>query len=220
MEKELSNSSILEELHQDEEELKREEKRVKRIAILFSFLIIILLFGVSYLIFQSLTSKKPTTTIVNVTAPTVTTSPTASPSSSPKVSITQPSSNTSGQSSVKDYYVNLGSGSNQSTDWADVAGAITTADLGQYANVKEMHFEAFINVPTANGSISVRLLNKTDGYAVWNSEVTLSATKDTTKFVSPSLIYDTTPKLYQVQMKSQLGVFANLVSSRIHVIAK
>jgi len=222
MARDFNTPSVLEELHDTEEELHRDEKRIKIAFVLGMVFILALITGTTYFIIQSVAANKSTQTIIKEIPVSVSITPTATQSAV----LTTPSpapipiTNTTNEASVKDYYINIGSGTNQSTDWADVNGAITTADLGQYQNVKEIHFEAFINVPTANGSVSVRLLNKTDGYAVWNSEITRDSTTNTYQFISPVLIYDKTPKLYQVQMKSQLNVVANLVSSRIHVIAK
>ncbi|EKD86984.1 MAG: hypothetical protein ACD_37C00088G0007 [uncultured bacterium] len=124
------------------------------------------------------------------------------------------------KTTTKDHYINIGSGTNQSSDWTDVSGALTTADIGQYPDIKEVHFEAFINVPTANGSVSVRLFNKTNSYLVSNSEIIRDGIVETYHFISPALIYDVGPKLYQVQMKSQLNVLANLVSARIHIVTE
>ncbi len=217
--KQPNTSSILEELHEDEEKLRRDEKKAKIAFFLSLVLILISLVGVVYLIFRSKAEKKPPEVIINVvplpSSPTQTLSPTSfqiTPTQTP-VTTTEKSN----KSSAKDYYINIGSGSSRSLDWTDVSGALTTADISEYDNIKEVHFEAFINVPTANGSVSVRLFNKTDNYAVWNSEITRDGTKDTYQFISPAIIYDRGPRLYQVQMKSQLNVLVNLVSSRIRI---
>ncbi|MBI2621165.1 MAG: hypothetical protein HYW63_00775 [Candidatus Levybacteria bacterium] len=216
MTKEIGNSSILEELHEEEEELHRDEKRVAVAFAIISIIILISLAGIFYLILQSKKSHEPAT-IINAT-PSISQEPTATPSPTPTPKPVTTEVNKKTDS--KEYYINIGSGTNQSLDWADVGGALTTADIAAYENIKEVHFEAFINVPTANGKVSVRLFNKTDNYAVWNSEVTRDGTKDTYQFISPALIYDRGPRLYQVQMKSQLNVLANLVSSRIRIITE
>lgn len=218
MVKEPSNSSILEELHEDEKEIRRFEKGVRIILIFVSIFILILLAGVSYLVIQSTTSKNPIIK-TDIAYPSV------SPESTDLLSPTSTfvpftSAEETKKTTTRDHYVNIGSGTNQSSDWADVSGALTTADIGQYPDIKEVHFEAFINVPTANGSVSVRLFNKTDNYPVPNSEITRDGTKDTYHFISQKLNYDRGPKLYQVQMKSQLNVLANLVSARIHIVTE
>lgn len=222
MVKELNNSLILEELHEDEEELHRDEKRIKTAFILIIIFVLVLIAGTSYLIVQSFTAKKSMQTMVKVIPQSVSITPAASPSSV----LTTPSpisilnTNQTNGASVKDYYINIGYGTSQSTDWTDVFGAVTTADIGQYQNIKEVHFEAFINVPTANGSVSIRLFNETDKHPVWNSEVTRDATSDTYQFISPAIVYDIGPRIYQVQMKTQMNVLVNLVQARIHVVAR
>lgn len=209
-------------------ELKRDEKEVKIGFFIVGLVILFLLANVVYLNSvlvknKSVSNNVPTASnsadIINSSAfPTATT---ASPISSAIPTII-PESKTSvnSQSTVKDYYFNLGSGSNQSTDWADVSGALSTFDIAQYQNIKEVHLETNIDVPTANGTVSVRLFNKTDNYAVWNSERTVQSQTKGDLIISNNIIYDVGPRLYQVQMKSQLGVPVNLVQSRIHVIVK
>lgn len=218
--KEPSNSDILEELHEDEEKLKRDERRAKIAFVLSSVLILISFGGIAYLISQSEAYKKTAATEINPVLSPSPEAPTPTPSPSPSLTPITTSQETTKKSETKDYYINIGSGSSQSLDWTDVSGALTTADINGYDNIKEVHFEAFINVPTANGKVSVRLFNKTDNYAVWNSEVTRDGTRDTYQFISPSLIYDRGPRLYQVQIKSELNVLVNLVSSRVRIITE
>jgi hypothetical protein len=121
------------------------------------------------------------------------------------------------QNSVKDYYVSLGSGTSQASDWTDVPGVAAVIDFGQYPHIKEIHFEASVYVPTANEWVSIRLYNETDKHPVWNSQVTTNAAA-TAYLTSPALNYDTGSKLYQVQMETQLQAPATLVQSRIHII--
>lgn len=222
MVKKPSDSSILEELHQDEEELRRDEKRAKIAFIFSSVLILISLSGVLYLIFQSIKSEKFNTAIINAFPSPLSEAPITPIISSQATPTPTPilAKETATKSETKDHYINIGLGSNQSLEWTDVPGSLTTANISDYNNIKEVHFEAFINVPNANGSVSVRLFNKTDSYAVWNSEITRNGTKDTYQFISPALIYDRGPRLYQVQMKSQLNVLANLTLARIHIVTE
>lgn len=120
---------------------------------------------------------------------------------------------------VKEYFIPMGTGTNQSSDWEDVAGTQTSADFGQYGNIKEIRFEASVSVPSSSQIVWVRLFNKTDKHPVWYSEV---ATKGETSayLVSQPVVYDTGQKIYQVQIKSQLKGLTNLVQSRIHITLK
>lgn len=196
-------------------QLRRDEKEVKIGFIVIGIIILFLLANVIYLNFILVDSKSVTKSNSLSSSPT----PVASPIVS-AVPTTQPKTSSVGsQNTVKDYFIPLGSGSNQSSDWTDVPGAQVTVDLGQYQDIKEIRLEVSVNVPTANGSVYVRLYNVTDKHPVWNSDVVGSGSS-TTALVSPAVIYDNGSKSYQVQMKTQLGVLANLTQSRIHVIVK
>lgn len=216
--KESDSNLILEELHKDEEELHRDERRVTVAFVLGMLFLLVLISGASYFIIQSIAANKPMQTIVKV-EPSISITPSSTQSSALTTPTTQPILAIN-ESSAADYYINLGSGTNKSTDWEDVAGALTTADIAQYSNIKEVHLESSVNVPSANGTVSVRLFNKTDNYAVWNSERTVQAQTKGDLLISQNIIYDRGPKLYQIQMKSQLGVTANLLQSRLHIVTE
>lgn len=202
-------------------QLKRDEKEIKIGFIIVGAIILFLLANVIFLNLAIVKNKStsgniiltptPLATIYASASPTMIASPTPSPISSvvPKSSV----------SVIKDYFIPLGSGSNQAGDWTDVQGAQVTVDLGQYQDIKEIHLESSIDVPTANGTVSIRLYNTTDKHPVWNSEVTANANMGL-YLVSSALTYDSGSKLYQVQIKTQLKVLANLSQSRIHVIVK
>lgn len=208
--------------------LKRDEKEVKIGFLITGIIILLLLANVFYLNFLVIRdNSKPSYSASNTQQDTslnsqdkTTTTITAAPTEIVKVPQTSHSNQTAKPIYYKDYYLNLGSGYNQSTDWADVPGAIATFDISSYKNIKEARLETTTNVPTANGTISVRLFNKTDGYAVWNSEREVLAETQGSLLISEKLNYSYGPKLYVVQMKSQLGVPANLIQSRVHVIAE
>lgn len=196
-------------------EIHRDERNVKIAFLILGAVLLLLLGNLFYLNINLSSSKKNTTVEVKKT-------PESSLATSPTPTSTAVTNNPSDKSTIvsnriKDYYINLGSGGNQSTDWTDVPGTLTTFDFGQYQDIKEAHLETTVNVPTANGTISVRLFNKTDGIVVWNSERTVQAQANGDLLVSQSLIYSVSAKLYQIQMKSQLNVPANLLQARIHI---
>ena len=216
-------SSLLEELHHDEQVIRADEQRLKlTITLLIGFVMIFT--GASfYLAHVIRTLERPETKsqIVNpIQSPTSVTPIATQPTTSISVQSTPSSPKVIKNPNTTNAYINIGFGTNQSSDWTDVFGATTTADIGEYKNIKEVRFEAFVNVPITNGTVSVRLYNKTDKHPVWNSEVTHEGTVDTYHFISPIISYDTGPKLYQVQMKSQLGIVANLVQSRIAIVTQ
>lgn len=200
--------------------IEKDEKEIKIGFTVSGLLIIILLANVVYLNFfiVKISSSKPSEPIAVVVTP----QPPPQESVEPTPTPVQSAQNTAVQAApkVKDYYLNFGSGSNQSTDWTDVSGTLNTYDLGQYQNVREVHLESNIDVPTANGTVSIRLFNKTDNYAVWNSERTVQSQTKGDLVISQNIIYDTGAKLYQIQMKSQFGVPASLLQGRLHIVAQ
>lgn len=203
--------------------LTRDEKEIKIGFTATALIITALLANVAYLNFFIINdfSSRPVSTsntAASLPSPSAITTASAVPSSTPQ-SVQQVTIQPT-PSSTKDYYISLGSGTNQSTDWADVTGTLNTFDISQYSNIKEVHLESNINVPTANGSVSIRLFDKTDGYAVWNSDRTVQSQGTGDLLISQNIIYPQGAKLYSVQMKSQFGAPATLVQARLHITAQ
>lgn len=119
-------------------------------------------------------------------------------------------------SSVKEYYVPLGSGSNTTNDWADVSGASAYIDTASYGKMKKVTFEATIAQPTSSQKVWVRLYNATDKHPVWYSESS-SDNAGPILLTSSPITLDSGNKLYQVQMKTQLKGLTNLTQSRVHI---
>ncbi len=115
----------------------------------------------------------------------------------------------------KELYVPFGTGTNTATDWADVKGAAAYIDTKLYGKMKKITFEASIGVPSGNAY--VRLFNATDKHPVWYSEMNMSGAGPEL-LTSPAITLDSGNKLYQVQMKSQLGTTTNLLQARVHII--
>lgn len=117
----------------------------------------------------------------------------------------------------KELYVPLGAGTNTTTDWTDVKGAAAYIDSRLYGKIKKATFEASIGVPSGNQTAYVRLYNATDKHPVWYSEMSMSGAGPEL-LISSGITLDSGNKLYQVQMKSQLGVVTNLHQARVHII--
>jgi len=120
-------------------------------------------------------------------------------------------------SSIKEVYVPLGTGSNTTTEWTDVKGAAGYIDTRFYGKMKKVVFEASLVVPSGSQTTFVRLYNATDKHPVWYSEMTMSGAGPEL-LVSPPITLDSGNKLYQVQLKSQLGALTTLTQSRVHII--
>lgn len=118
---------------------------------------------------------------------------------------------------VKELYIPLGTGVNTTTDWTDVKGSAAYVNAGSYGSMKKVTFEASIGVPSGNQTAYVRLYNATDKHPVWYSEITMAGAGPEL-LISTPITLDSGNKLYQVQMKSQLGAATNLLQARIHIL--
>lgn len=120
-------------------------------------------------------------------------------------------------SSVKEFFVPFGTGSNSSDDWQDVSGLRATLDPANYGSIKTVIFEATIRIPTGNEIAYVRLYNTTDKHPVWFSDI--SQEGGTPQLLtSKPITLDSGNKAYQVQMKTSLKYPAFLDQSRLHII--
>lgn len=119
-------------------------------------------------------------------------------------------------SAVKDYYVTFGSGTSTSSTWQNVTGLIATVNPNNYPNIQQINFEVSMYIPTGNQFASIRLWDVTDGYAVWNSEMTISGGQPQ-YLVSNPITLAPGSKQYQVQMLTQLQSPVLLNQSRLHI---
>lgn len=130
--------------------------------------------------------------------------------------INQLAGKTIGTTTAKEYYVPLGSGTNTTSDWADVAGASATIDTTSYGRIRQATFEATIST-VGSQKMWVRLYNATDKHPVWFSEVS-TVESGPVLLTSDPITLDTGNKLYQVQVKTQLKAPTTLVQSRVRIV--
>lgn len=194
--------------------LTQDEHKVKTAIILIGVLLIALFANTAYLTFLSLKQQKSADAQKGVVvSPTVL--PTVLPTAVPTVVPTSAPIYTGPQ--VKEIFIPFGSGTTQATSWTNVPGLTAQIDFGKYSNIKEVHFEATIGIPTQNQTASIQLFNVTDGHPVWYSPMTLT---DGQFGSSNPIVWDSGPKTYQVQMMTSLGFFTNLYQARLHIILK
>lgn len=220
-----SESILVSAIRREEDQIQADEKRFTRIIGILFALVFALIAVVFYLLLRSGTNTGPTAVQTEISAdisvpdgaPAAFISPT--PTTAPISAIAQSASIAPVVSApaIREYFIPLGTGSNQSGDWMDVPGALATVDFGGYRTIQKIVFEVNVNIPTANQTASVRLFNVTDKHPVWNSELTATNNVYT---VSEPLVFDTGSKTYQVQMKTQLQFLAELTQARVHVFLK
>jgi hypothetical protein len=120
-------------------------------------------------------------------------------------------------SAGKEYFVPLGTGTNQTDDWQDIEGAAGYIDSTNYINIKKVTFEATVENPYTPQTSYVRLFNATDKHPVWFSEMKMEGSGPQLLVSSP-ITLDPGQKLYKAQMKSQLRALTKLVQARIHIL--
>ncbi|MCL5113755.1 MAG: hypothetical protein M1372_01125 [Patescibacteria group bacterium] len=128
----------------------------------------------------------------------------------------QTQTTTPSSSGVKEYFIPVGAGSLSSGDWTDLAGAQTTIDSNQYANIKSVVFEVSLRIPTGNETAYARLFNVTDKHPVWYSDVSIDGGTPKLVFSQP-ITLEQGVRTYQVQMKTSLLYPAYIDQSRIHI---
>jgi hypothetical protein len=123
------------------------------------------------------------------------------------------------ETSIKEYSIFLGSGSTKSDSWEDIDGLNAYIDSNNYKDIKSVVFEASLRIPTANGTVYARVYNKTDGQAIWSSEI--STTSDKSTFLrSGNINLGNGNKLYQVQMKTTMKFESLIDSARLKIVLK
>lgn len=122
-------------------------------------------------------------------------------------------------STVKIFYLPLGSGSTKSQDWTDIPGLVSYIDPANYGKVKTVIFEASLRIPTANGRVYARLYNKNDSRPVWFSDISSEGPTSTLIQSSP-ITFDSGNKLYQVQAKTTMGFESFVDFARVKFIVE
>lgn len=119
----------------------------------------------------------------------------------------------------REYYIPLGSGSTNKTNWEDLIATETYIDPTGYPNYKEAYFISSLRNPTQNGLLEAQLYNVTDKHPVWGSNVILNGPQSQT-ISSGKITLDTGSKLYRVQIKSSLSYLVYLDNAKIRIITE
>lgn len=145
---------------------------------------------------------------------------TASLKLNPTVIITQTPAQpttTTQSSGPQEYFIPFGAASGASQGTYTTLPALSAyVNTSNYTNISTVTFEVSANIPNGNQTISIQLYNATDGYAIANSQVTMSGGTPQL-LISPNLILPTGNKLYQVQINTQLNASINIDQARLHI---
>ena len=145
-------------------------------------------------------------------------SPTPIPTTTPEIKYIQ--TNTSANNSPKEYYVPLGSGSGNYSDWTDVPGLQAYIDSTSYGSIKTVTFEGSVHVPSNNQIVSIRLVNATENRVIGGSQLDFNGGPDSVFKSSMPITLDYGQKLYKVQLKTQLNYNTVIDQARVHIITQ
>ncbi|MDP3941889.1 MAG: hypothetical protein Q8Q49_06300 [bacterium] len=145
--------------------------------------------------------------ILSVLSTTPQPSQTPTPSPAPSQSTSQ---------ITHDYFVPLGTGFGNGTDWTTITQLGATVNSANYGSIKSVVFEAAVRIPTGNQTVYVRLLNADTYQTVAGSELTLSGGTPTI-LTSSTISLASGSHLYQVQLKTQLGYTTYIDLARLKI---
>ena len=117
---------------------------------------------------------------------------------------------------TKEFFVPLGTGSGNASDWTVVSGLGAKIDPSNYGSIKTVTFEATLRIPTGNEIIWVRLYDASTYQAVSGSEITLAGGTPTL-LISQPVSLTSGDHLYQIQVKTQLQYPAYIDMARIRI---
>lgn len=123
------------------------------------------------------------------------------------------------QSTPREVYVPLGSGTTRSSQWEDIPTTETLINPTLYGTITEAYFIAPLRNPTGNGQVEAQLYNVTDKHPVWGSHVTLTGSTSQT-VTSGTITLENGPRLYRVQIKSTLSYDAYLDQAKIRIVTQ
>ncbi len=124
----------------------------------------------------------------------------------------------SSNTSPKEFFVPLGSGTTKNDQWEEIAGAQATIDTSLYPAIKKVTFEANLKLTPGIGTLQVKLFNATDKHDVWFSEVTSESDQSIRREAIITL--DHGSKQYQVHAKSSLRAVAAIDNARIRIVTQ
>lgn len=118
---------------------------------------------------------------------------------------------------AQEFFVPFGAGSGASQGTYATLGSLQAyVNMSQYTGVQTVTFEVSATIPNGNQSISIQLYDATDGYAIPNSQVTMSGGTPQL-LISPNLTLPAGNKLYQVQVNTQLNSSITIDQARLHI---
>ncbi len=124
------------------------------------------------------------------------------------------------QTSQKEIFIPVGTGSTFASSYTDLGGLEVTIDTTKYSAIESVVFEASIWVQDGNGKMYAQLYNLTDKHPVWSSEISTNSAKGILT-TSGKITLEKGMKTYRVQAKTDMNAYAAHVdNARIKIVLK
>lgn len=115
---------------------------------------------------------------------------------------------------TREYFVPMGTGSTNKTDWIDVPSVQATINGDRYGQVVAVYFEA--SMKSSNGKVEARLLDRTNATVIHESNV--EHVGDYTWIISKPFSLPTGGRTFVVQMRSSSGDTVELNGARLRIV--
>lgn len=115
---------------------------------------------------------------------------------------------------TREYFVPMGTGSTNKTDWIDVPSVQATINGDRYGQVVAAYFEASMKSP--NGKVEARLLDRTNATVIHESNV--EHIGDYTWIISKPFALPTGGRTFVVQMRSGSGDTVEINGARLRIV--
>lgn len=170
-------------------------------------------------------ASPPTSQATLVPSPSPSPSPTKSSPSQPSPTVktetvVEKQTQTIIQTSSREIFIPMGSGSTNSYTFADLTGTDVTIDTSKYSAIDSVIFEASIWPEGGNGRAYAQIINVTDKNPLIESQISGSTSSGSVK-TSGKIPIPTGAKTYRVQAKTDITNFAaHVENARIKITLK
>lgn len=117
---------------------------------------------------------------------------------------------------TREYFVPMGTGSTNKTEWSDVLSLQATINGDRYGQIVAVYFEA--SMRAVNGKVEARLLDRTSASVMHESNIELQGNEYAWVISKPFAV---TPggKTFMVQMRSSSGEEVSINGARLRIVA-
>lgn len=120
---------------------------------------------------------------------------------------------------LKEYYIPLGIGTGEGSEWKDIDNSDMKVNLAQFSGIKNIYFEVAGRLQNDNVTANVRLFDVSVKQAVANSEVTINKLK-CQNLTSSSISLPAQSRVYRLQVKTTLNATVYVDQARLRIVTE